>query len=130
MSRNYTPVVWKKLVPHIKVRGLRTDICNIRDQYASEIYTGSIFDRTIDIIREKWTIHRKRAEDDLNAYKARVKASNKIFKTFITEPNSKYPARFSGTRVVTFDFAQSVALPYYLDQASPTYFKANQFYRK
>ncbi|GAV05809.1 hypothetical protein RvY_15884 [Ramazzottius varieornatus] len=38
VSKNTYLKVWKQLVPHVKVRGLRSDMCNNCDQYSSRIY--------------------------------------------------------------------------------------------
>ncbi|GAV03402.1 hypothetical protein RvY_13830 [Ramazzottius varieornatus] len=50
-------------------------------------------------------------------------ASKELHAKHITSDNQQFPPDVEGTRIITFDFPQSVALPYHTGQAGPSYFK-------
>ncbi|GAV09674.1 hypothetical protein RvY_19176 [Ramazzottius varieornatus] len=94
-----------KLVGHVKIPGLRTDLCGTCDQLISQIYNGSRMGTVVDDLRQRWDAHRKH----IKAYEL---PSKELYAKHITSDNQQFPPGVKGTRVITFDFAQSVALPY------------------
>lgn len=79
--------------------------------------------KVVDDLRRRWDAHRKHADDERAAYKAPVSASKELYAKYISSDDQKFPPNVKGTRVITFDFAQSIALLYHTDQAGPSYFK-------
>ncbi|GAU92628.1 hypothetical protein RvY_04683 [Ramazzottius varieornatus] len=76
----------------------------------------------VDDLRQRWDAHRKHAKDERAAYKAHILANKELYAKHITSDN-QFPPGVKGTRVITFDFAQSVARPYHTGQTDPPYFK-------
>ncbi|GAV07309.1 hypothetical protein RvY_17217 [Ramazzottius varieornatus] len=118
-SRSTFCSVWRRLVRHVKIRGLRTDLCGTCDQLISQIYNGSRMGKVVYDLRQRWDAHRKHAKGERAAYTARILASKELYAKHITSDNQQFPPGVKGTRVITFDFAQSD----HADQAGPSYFK-------
>ncbi|GAV08210.1 hypothetical protein RvY_17936 [Ramazzottius varieornatus] len=123
VSKNTFLKVWKQFVPHVKVRGLRSGMCNDCDQYSSRIYHCRKKGIPGDDLLAKWTAQKQRADDERAKYVSHVESSIVSYKQNGFLESSKFPAGNNAKRVIAFNFAQSMGLPNHTDQAGPIYFK-------
>ncbi|GAU89219.1 hypothetical protein RvY_01796 [Ramazzottius varieornatus] len=100
--------VWKQLVPHVKVRSLRSDMCKDCDQYYSRIYHYRKEGTPCDDLLAKWTARKQRADDERAKYVSHMESSIASYKQNGFLEGSKFPAGNNSKRVIAFDFAQSL----------------------
>ena len=123
VSKSTFRKLWKEYLPHIKIRGLRTDICGACDDFFDRIYHARRNGIPYEGLMMDWTKHRERAVHERAAYVKRVVDSKTDYKVNNFSPSEKFPIGNDVKRVITFDYAQAVMLLHHIDQAGPIFFK-------
>lgn len=114
--------IWKTCMPHVKLRAKKDDVCttcwknkNLIDYHRKHHNIPRV--RELQNQREQ---HRARAQEEFRLYKANEKAAQDEYNLLIQQ-NIPYALRKFH---YTFDFAQSVQLPYSLEQPGAAFYKA------